>query len=51
MLRIKDGLAAADENVNEVHILAMCDKMRDLQSIASEVDISFGTVQEILADI
>ena len=29
----------------------MCDRRRDLQSIASEVGISFGTVQTIQTDI
>ena len=43
--------ATADENVNVVHTLVMCDRRRDLQSIASEVGISFGAVQSILTDI
>ena len=34
--------ATADENVNAVHTLVMSDRRRDLQSIASEVGISFG---------
>ena len=41
----------ADENVKVVHTLVMCDKRQDLQSIASEVGISFGAVQSILIDI
>ena len=44
-----DGLA--DENVKFVHILVMCDRMRDLRSIASEEGISFWAVQSILIDI
>ena len=40
-----------DEKVEIVHILFMCNRMRDLRSIASEVGISFGTVQTILTDI
>ena len=36
--------ATTDENVKVV----ICDRRRDLQSIASEVGISFGTVQSIL---
>ena len=34
--------ATADENVTVVHILVMCDRRRDLRSIASEVRIIFG---------
>ena len=41
--RLKD--ATADENVKVVHTLVMCDRRRDLRSIASEVGISFGAVQ------
>ena len=44
-----DGLA--DENVKFVNILVMCDRRRDLQSIASEEGISFWAVQLILIDI
>ena len=40
-----------DENVKIVHNLVMCDRRRDLRSIASEVGISFGAVQTILTDI
>ena len=40
--------ATADENVKVVHTLVMCDRRRDLQNIASEVGISFGTMQSIL---
>ena len=43
--------ATSDENVKFVHTLVMCDRRRDLRSIASEVGISFGTVQSILTDI
>ena len=43
--------ATADENVKVVHTLVMCDRRRDLRSIASEVGIGFGTVQSILTDI
>ena len=43
--------ATTDENVEIVHNLVMCDRRRDLQSIASEVGISFGTVQTIQTDI
>ena len=39
--------ATTDENDKVMHILVMC----DLQSIASEVGISFGAVQSILTDI
>ena len=41
--------ATADENVKVVHTL--CDRRRDLRSIASEVGISFRAVQSILSDI
>ena len=34
-----------------MHTLVMCDRRRDLRSIDSEVDISFGAVQSILTDI
>ena len=43
--------ATTDENVEIVHNLVMCDRRRDLRSIASEVGISFGAVQTILTDI
>ena len=49
-----DGLSGRfkdDENVKVMHTLVMCDKRRDLQSIASEVGISFGAVQSILTNI
>ena len=39
--------ATTDENVEIVHNLVMCDRRRDLISIASEVSISFGAVQKI----
>ena len=41
--RAKD--TTADENVKVVHTMVMCDRRRDLRSIASEVDISFREVQ------
>ena len=43
--------ATTDENVEIVHSLDMCDRRRDLRSIASKVAISFGAVQTILTDI
>ena len=43
--------ASTNENVKVVHILVMCDRRRDLRSIASEVDISFRAVQSILTSI
>ena len=43
--------ATADENVKFVHTLIMCDRRRDMRSIASEVGISFGAVQSILTKI
>ena len=43
--------ATTDENVEIIHNLVMCDRRRDLGSIASEVDISFGAVQTIHTDI
>ena len=33
-----------NENIKVVHTLVMCDRRRDLRSIASEVDISYGAV-------
>ena len=41
----------AYENVKVVHTLVMCDRRRDLRSIASEVGISFRAVQSILTEI
>ena len=41
----------ANENVKVVHTLVMCDKRRDLRSIASKVGIRFGAVQSNLTDI
>ena len=38
-----DGLTA-DENFKVVHTLVMCDRRRDLQSIASEVGIRIGAI-------
>ena len=43
--------ATTDENVEIVHNLVMCDRRRDMRSIASEVGISFGVVQRIQTDI
>ena len=43
--------ATADENFMVVHTLVMCDKRLDLQSIISEVGISFGAVQSIRTGI
>jgi hypothetical protein len=43
--------ATNDETVEAVHDLVMCDRRRDLLSIAREVGISFGSVQAILTDI
>ena len=43
--------ASTDENVKVVHTLVMCDRRRDLRSIASEVIISFGAEQSILTNI
>ena len=45
--------ATADENVMVVHTLVVCDRRRDLQSIASEVEVgmSFGAVQSTLINI
>ena len=47
--RPKDAIT--DENVEIVHNLVMCDRRRDVRSIAIEVGISFGAVQTILTDI
>ena len=47
---MKDGLAA-DENVKVVHNLVICDRRRDLRSIANEVGIRFRALQTILTDI
>ena len=43
--------ATTDENVKVVHTLVMCDRRRNLRSIASEVAICFGVVQSILTNI
>ena len=40
-----------DEYVKVVHTLVMCNRRRDLQSIASFVGISCGAVQSILNEI
>ena len=45
----KDG--TADENVKVMHTLVMCDRRRDLRSIASEVGICLGAVQSILTKV
>ena len=37
----------ADENVKVMHTLVMCDRMRDLRIIASEVGISFGAIRAL----
>ena len=37
--------ATTDENVKVLHTLVMCDRRRDLRSIASEVGIRFWAVQ------
>ena len=50
-LRMMQGLATPKMPSLIVHNLVMCDRRRDLQSIASEVGISFGAVQTILTDI
>ena len=45
--------ATTDENVKVVHTLVVCDRRRDLRSIAREVEvgISFGAAQSTLTDI
>ena len=43
--------ATTDENVEIVHSMVMCYIRRNLRDIASEVELSFGAVQSILADI
>ena len=43
--------ATTDENVKVVHTLVMCDRRRDLRSIAIEVGIRFGAVKSIITDI
>ena len=43
--------ATAHENVKLVHTLVVCDRKRDLRSIASEMGISFKAVKSILTDI
>ena len=43
--------ATADESVEIVHSLLMCDRRWNLQDIASKVGISFGAVQSILTII
>ena len=41
----------ADENVIVVRPLGMCDRRRDLRSIASKVGTSFGAIQSIVTNI
>ena len=48
-VRPKD--ATADENIEVMHTLVMCDRRRDIRSITSEVSISLGEVQSILTEI
>jgi hypothetical protein len=43
--------ATNDETAETVHDLVMYDRRRDLQSIAREVGIRFGSAQAILTDI
>ena len=43
--------ATANENAKALHPLVMCDRRRDLRTIASKVDISFVAVQSILNNI
>ena len=43
--------ATTEENSKVVRILVMCNRMRDLGSIASEVGIQFWAVQSILTNI
>jgi hypothetical protein len=43
--------ATNDETVKDVYDLVMCDRRRDLRSIAREVGISFGSVQANLTDV
>ena len=43
--------ATTDENVKVLHTLIICDRKRDLQSIASKVGTSFGAVESILTNI
>jgi hypothetical protein len=43
--------ATNDETAKAVHDLVMCDRRRDLRSIAREVGKSFGSVQGILTDV
>ena len=38
--------ATVDKNVKVVHTLVMCDRRRDLRSIASQVGISLGAVNQ-----
>jgi transposase len=43
--------ATNNDTAEAVHDLVMCDKRRDLRSIAREVGISSGSVQAILTDV
>jgi hypothetical protein len=40
-----------DETAEAAHDLVMCDRRRDLRSIAREVGMSLGLVQAILTDV
>jgi hypothetical protein len=40
-----------DETAEAVNDLVMCDRRRNLRSIAKEVSISFGSVYTILTDV
>jgi hypothetical protein len=43
--------ATNNETAESVHDLVICDRRRDLRSMAREVGISFGSVQAILTDV
>ena len=43
--------ATTDENIEPVHSLIMCDKMRSLHDIARQIGISIWAVKPILTDI
>ena len=50
-MRMMQGLAAPKTPPLFGYNLVMCDRRRDLRSIASEVGISFGALQTIITDI
>ena len=53
-LRMMDGLAAPKIPLlikMSRNTLVMCDRVRDVRGIASEVDICFGSVQSIVTEI